>query len=59
MQQPTRPRPTNLWLYLGLPLATALGLILLELTSVDMDIANLFFDPAAGQFIGQIGRAHV
>ena len=53
MQQRTRPRPINFWLYLGIPLATALALILLELTSVDMDVANLFFDPAAGQFIGR------
>ena len=28
-------------------------MILLELTSVDMDVANLFFDPAVGQFIGR------
>ncbi len=53
MQQRTSPRPINYWLYLGIPLATALALILLELTSVDMDVANLFFDPAAGQFIGR------
>ncbi|AAN66525.1 MULTISPECIES: phosphatase PAP2 family protein [Pseudomonas] len=53
MQQRTRPRPINYWLYLGIPLATAVALILLELTSVDMDVANLFFDPAAGQFIGR------
>lgn len=48
MQQRTRPRPINYWLYLGIPLATALALILLELTSVDMDVANLFFDPLPG-----------
>lgn len=53
MQVPTRPRPLNFWLYLGIPLATALGLVLLELTSVDMDIANLFYDPVAGAFIGR------
>jgi len=53
MQHRTRPRPINLWLYLGIPLAIAAALLLLELTSVDMDVANLFFDPAAGQFIGR------
>ena len=53
MQQATRPRPINYWLYLGIPLATALALILLELTSIDMDLAKLFFDPVAGQFIGR------
>ncbi|MBF8744799.1 phosphatase PAP2 family protein [Pseudomonas putida] len=53
MQAPTRPRPINVWLYLGIPLATALALVLLELTSVDMDIATLFYDPVAGAFIGR------
>ncbi|WP_442513294.1 phosphatase PAP2 family protein [Pseudomonas promysalinigenes] len=53
MQQRTRSRPINLWLYLGVPVAVAVALLLLELTSIDMDIANLFFDPAAGQFIGR------
>jgi membrane-associated PAP2 superfamily phosphatase len=53
MQQRTRPRPINFWLYLGIPLAVAVALMLLELTSVDMDVATLFFDPAAGQFIGR------
>ncbi|MNH06810.1 Lipid A 1-diphosphate synthase [compost metagenome] len=53
MQQPIRPRPINFWLYLGVPLATALALILLELSSIDMDLAKLFFDPVAGQFIGR------
>jgi len=53
MHPPLRPRPINTWLYLGIPLAIAVALILLELTSVDMDVANLFFDQAAGQFIGR------
>lgn len=53
MQTPIRPRPINLWLYLGIPVATAVALILLELTSVDMDIAKLFYDPVAGAFIGR------
>jgi len=53
MHPPLRPRPINPWLYLGIPLAIAVALILLELTSVDMDLANLFFDQAAGQFIGR------
>ncbi|AQW67509.1 phosphatase PAP2 family protein [Pseudomonas putida] len=53
MQQPICPRPLNLWLYLGIPLATMLALVALEWTSVDMDVANLFFDTATGQFIGR------
>lgn len=53
MQIPIRPRPINLWLYLGVPIAIVVALILLELTSVDMDIANLFYDPVAGAFIGR------
>jgi membrane-associated PAP2 superfamily phosphatase len=43
----------NLWLYLGIPLVTAIVMLLLELTSLDMDIAKLAYDPAAGQFIGR------
>nr|WP_314482364.1 phosphatase PAP2 family protein [uncultured Pseudomonas sp.] len=53
MQQSIRPRPLNLWLYLGIPVATMLALVALEWTSVDMDVANLFFDTATGQFIGR------
>lgn len=45
-------RPLNLWLYLGIPAITAAILILLELTSVDMDLARRFYDPVAGAFIG-------
>ena len=46
-------RPLNLWICLGIPAVTALILALLELTSVDMDLARLAFDPAAGAFIGR------
>jgi membrane-associated PAP2 superfamily phosphatase len=52
MQETIRPRPINPWLYLGI-LVTIVALILLEWTSVDMDLANLFFDRAAGEFIGR------
>jgi membrane-associated PAP2 superfamily phosphatase len=53
MHSAARPRPLNLWLYLGIPLAIAAGLLLLELTPLDMDLATLAFDPGAGQFIGR------
>ena len=53
MQETTRPRPINLWLYLGIPLATVVALLLSEWTSLDMDVANLAFDPVAGAFIGR------
>lgn len=46
-------RPLNPWLVLGIPLLTAVILVLLELTDLDMILANLLFDPAAGQFIGR------
>ncbi len=46
-------RPLNPWLVLGVPLVTAVILVLLELTDLDMDLARLAFDPAAGQFIGR------
>lgn len=51
----TRPysRPLNPWLCLGIPLLGAITLILLELTTLDMDIARLAYDPAAGAFIGR------
>lgn len=49
----SRPRPLNLWLCLGIPLATVVALLLLEKTSLDMDLATLMFDPTAGQFIGR------
>lgn len=46
-------RPINLWVFLGIPALTALTLLLLELTSLDMDIAKLAYDPATGDFIGR------
>lgn len=46
-------RPLNPWSVLGIPLLTALVLVLLELTDLDMRLANLAFDPVAGQFIGR------
>ncbi|HEX8596080.1 MAG TPA: phosphatase PAP2 family protein [Pseudomonas sp.] len=45
--------PLNLRICLGIPALAALVLILLELTSLDMDIARFAYDPAAGQFIGR------
>lgn len=46
-------RPINLWVYLGIPALTALVLLLLELTTLDMSIARIAYDPAAGQFVGR------
>ncbi|MBX8532557.1 phosphatase PAP2 family protein [Pseudomonas cichorii] len=46
-------RPLNLWIYLGIPFATALVLMLLELTTLDMSLARLVYDPQAGDFIGR------
>ncbi|NER61750.1 phosphatase PAP2 family protein [Pseudomonas sp. MAFF212428] len=46
-------RPLNLWIALGIPALTAISLILLELTDLDMALARLAFDPLAGQFIGR------
>ncbi len=50
---PPYSRPINPWIYLGIPAVVALILVLLELTSLDMDIARLAFDPVSGQFIGR------
>ncbi len=50
---PPHSRPLNFWICLGIPAVTALILVLLELTSVDMDLARLAFDPTAGAFIGR------
>ncbi|KZL37418.1 phosphoesterase [Pseudomonas syringae pv. syringae] len=50
---PPYSRSINPWIYLGIPVAVALILMLLELTSLDMDIAKLAFDPVSGQFIGR------
>ncbi|MFD2642218.1 phosphatase PAP2 family protein [Pseudomonas japonica] len=46
-------RPLNPWIVLGIPLLTAVVLILLELTDLDMTLASLAFDHSAGQFIGR------
>lgn len=46
-------RPLNLWICLGIPAVTAITLLLLELTSLDMRLAQLFYDPQAGGFIGR------
>ncbi|MDQ0122603.1 membrane-associated PAP2 superfamily phosphatase [Pseudomonas lini] len=46
-------RPLNPWLCLGVPAVVAIILLLLELTSLDMDLARLFYDPVAGDFIGR------
>ena len=46
-------RPLNFWMCLGVPAVTAIILVLLELTSLDMDLAKLFYDPVAGDFIGR------
>ncbi|QXH55786.1 phosphatase PAP2 family protein [Pseudomonas maumuensis] len=53
MQASVPPRPINLWLYLGIPFITVVTLVLLEWTSLDMDLANLLYDPVAGGFIGR------
>ena len=47
------PRPLNLWLCLGIPALAALVLVLLEWTDLDMVLARMFYDPAAGGFIGR------
>jgi len=46
-------RPLNFWLCLGIPTVAAIILVLLELTDLDMDLARLFYDPVAGDFIGR------
>ncbi|CAI8974367.1 phosphatase PAP2 family protein [Pseudomonas chlororaphis] len=52
----TLARPTsralNWWIYLGIPALAAVILLLLELTTLDMDLARYFYDPTAGGFIG-------
>ena len=53
MQATVHPRPINPWLYLGIPFVTAVALVLLEWTSLDMDLARLFYNPVAGEFIGR------
>ena len=46
-------RPLNFWLCLGMPAVAAAILVLLELTDLDMNLAKLFYDPVAGDFIGR------
>lgn len=46
-------RPLNFRVCLGVPAIAALVLLLLELTSLDMDLARIFYDPAAGDFVGK------
>ena len=46
-------KPINFWLYLGVPAVAAVMLLLLQLTSLDMDLAKLFYNPADGGFIGR------
>ncbi|KAA0946599.1 MULTISPECIES: phosphatase PAP2 family protein [unclassified Pseudomonas] len=46
-------KPLNFWLYLGVPAAAAVILLLLELTSLDMSLAKLFYSAADGGFIGR------
>ncbi|WP_448632932.1 MULTISPECIES: phosphatase PAP2 family protein [Pseudomonas fluorescens group] len=46
-------RPLNLRIALGLPAAVAVILVLLELTTLDMDLAHLFYDATGGGFIGR------
>ena len=53
MQETVRPRPLNLWLYLGIPIATLVALILLESTSLATHAADLFFDRPACAFLGR------
>ncbi|EJL05075.1 MULTISPECIES: phosphatase PAP2 family protein [Pseudomonas] len=47
------PRPLNFWLCLAIPAVTAVILVLLEWTDLDMVLARLFYDPAVGTFIGR------
>ena len=46
-------KPLNFWLCLGLPASAAVALLLLELTSLDMDLARHFYSAEAGGFIGR------
>ena len=46
-------RPLDFRICLGVPAIAALVLLLLELTSLDMDLARIFYDPAAGGFVGR------
>lgn len=46
-------KPLNLWLHLGIPAATACALLLLELTSLDMNLTRHFYSAADGGFVGR------
>jgi len=46
-------KPLDFWLCLGLPASAAVALLLLELTSLDMDLARHFYTAEAGGFIGR------
>ncbi|WP_434648708.1 phosphatase PAP2 family protein [Pseudomonas sp. D1-2] len=46
-------RPLNFGIALGVPVVVALILVVLELTTLDMDLASLFYSAAEGGFIGR------
>lgn len=46
-------KPLNFWLGLGVPAVLAVVMLLLELTSLDMDVAKLFYNAAEGGFVGR------
>ncbi|CAD0264520.1 phosphatase PAP2 family protein [Pseudomonas veronii] len=46
-------KPLNFWLCLGIPAGAALLMLLLQLTSLDMDLAKQFYSAADGGFIGR------
>ena len=46
-------RPINYKLYLGLPVLIMVALCLLELTSIDMDLERLFYNPVEHAFTGK------
>ncbi|MFL6533693.1 MAG: phosphatase PAP2 family protein [Pseudomonas sp.] len=46
-------RPLNVPVALGIPAVVAVILVLLELTTLDMDLARLFYNSAEGGFIGR------
>ena len=46
-------RPLNLRIALGLPAVVAVIMVLLELTTLDMNLAKLFYDPVGAEFIGR------
>ncbi|WP_460089330.1 phosphatase PAP2 family protein [Pseudomonas sp. H2_D10] len=46
-------KPLDFRLYLGIPAAAALALLLLELTPLDMALAKRFYNAAEGGFVGR------